>query len=34
MNDKQRVEYANWEYSNLNEGDPITIKGEGTIGYS
>ncbi|MGJ8731478.1 hypothetical protein ACRW9N_13635, partial [Listeria aquatica] len=32
MNDKQRVEYANWEYSNLEQGDPITIKGKGEVG--
>lgn len=32
MNDKQRIEYANWEYSNLELGDPITIKGKGVVG--
>lgn len=32
MNDKQRIEYANWQYSNLELGDPITIKGKGVVG--
>lgn len=33
LNDKQRVELANWEYSSLDIGDPIKIKGAGTVGY-
>lgn len=33
LNDKQHVELANWEYSSLDIGDPIKIKGAGTVGY-
>lgn len=33
LNDKQRVEMANWEYASLDVGDPIKIKDIGTVGY-
>lgn len=32
MNDKERVEMANWEYSDLEAGDPVTISGK-IVGY-